>query len=124
MRQLFKNFVSFGLATTLEKLLLFLFIPIYSNYLLKEELGAVDLLQAVVEGGSILAFLQLETAFQRYYLDFKGKLKKTFITSNFIFVGITSVLVAVAIIIFSGSISRALFDDGNFRDALIWSAAK
>jgi len=124
MKDLFKNFLSFGLATTLEKLLLFLFIPIYSNYLTKDQLGAVDLLQVVAEAGSILALLQLESAFQRYYLDFKGGLKKTFITSNFIFIGVTSILVALVLTLFARQICLLLFANDSYIDALKWSVAK
>ncbi|WET70815.1 oligosaccharide flippase family protein [Sphingobacterium sp.] len=124
MKDLLKNFVSFGLATTIEKLLLFLFIPIYSKYLLQDELGAVDLLQVLAEGGTILALLQIESSFQRYYLDFKGRLRKVFISSTFVFVGITSVLVTILLMVFSKHLCLLLFKDYKYIEAFNWSVAK
>lgn len=117
MKDLFKNFLSFGLATTIEKILLFLFIPIYSRFLLKEEFGVVDLLQVISEAGSILALLQLETSFQRYYLDYKSRLKRVHVTSNFIFISILSLLVVLVLFILSKPINLFFFNNYNYLDA-------
>ncbi|MDR6733830.1 lipopolysaccharide biosynthesis protein [Sphingobacterium sp. 2149] len=124
MKDLLKNFFSFGLATTIEKLLLFLFIPIYSKYLLQAELGVVDLLQVLAEGGTILALLQIESSFQRYYLDFKGRLKNIFISSTFIFVGISSILITILLMVFSKELCFLLFKDYKYVEAFNWSVAK
>ncbi|WP_099370298.1 lipopolysaccharide biosynthesis protein [Sphingobacterium sp. 1.A.5] len=124
MKELFKNFLSFGLATTLEKVLLFLFIPIYSKYLLKEEFGVVDLMQVIAEGGSIFALLQLESAFQRYYLDFKGRLKKIHVSSIFLFLGFSSIVIALLLLLIANPLNQYLFDSQKYSQAFFWSILK
>ncbi len=124
MKELLKSFLSFGLATTLEKILLFLFIPIYSHYLQKDEMGVIDMLQVATEAASILALLQLETAFQRYYLDYRNALKRTFITSNFIFIFAFSLVIAAIGILFTKQIGNLLFHTQAYNKALVWSFLK
>ena len=118
MKEFIKSFFSFGLATTIEKIIAFLLLPIYARVFTKIEFGVIDLVQVVLGIVSILAVLQLESALQRYYFEYKGKVKKIFISTLFIFVFIASCLITLILFFLSGYISLLIFGTVEYKDLI------
>jgi|GEM_PF-341887 len=114
MREFIKSFFSFGLATTIEKLIAFMLIPIYTRFFTKVEFGVIDLIQVVLGMASIFAVLQLESALQRYYYEFEGRTKKVYISTIFFVIVVLSLSVALILTIFSSQISLLIFKTANY----------
>lgn len=117
MKELIKNFFAFGLATVIDKFILFLLLPIYARVFTPEEFGIVDLIQVIVGIISIFAYLQLETSLQRYYYKEPERGKLIFSTSLTIF--LISIFLVLIGILFSKSLSSLFFADIKFQNAII-----
>jgi len=114
MREFLKSFFSFGLATTIQKVIAFLLLPIYTRYFSKAEFGIIDLIQTILGIACIFAVLQLETALQRYYYDYKGKIRKEFISTIFIVILFFSVVVTIFLFFFSNPLSLIIFKSSRY----------
>jgi O-antigen/teichoic acid export membrane protein len=110
VKKFLNAFLSFGLATTIEKILGFVIVPIYTNQFSILEYGTIDLLATVVNISLIFGLLQLETAFQRFYYEYSGAGKKSFISTIFFLVILLSLLITVILFLFSKTISYWLFE--------------
>ncbi|MGJ7029769.1 lipopolysaccharide biosynthesis protein [Niabella hirudinis] len=109
MRDFLKSFFSFGVATSIEKLLGFILLPVYTRLFTVEHFGIIDLTQVLISTVSILGILQLETSLQRYYYEMEGEAKKKFIGSIFLKVTAISLLLGIILCIASYQISQSLF---------------
>lgn len=117
MKELIKNFFAFGLATAIDKFILFLLLPLYARVFSPNEFGTVDLIQVIIGIISIFAFLQLETSLQRYYYTEKEKGRLIFTISSTIF--IISIFLVLIGIFFAKGISTLLFSDISYKSAII-----
>ena len=79
MREFLKSFFSFGVATSIEKILAFILLPIYTRLFTTTEYGMIDLCQVLMGIVSVFALLQLETSLQRYYYKWEGMIKNLFV---------------------------------------------
>lgn len=95
MWNLFKSFLAFGLATSIEKLIAFLLLPLYTDAFSAAQYGCMDVIQVTIIIITTFSVLQLETSLQRYYYQYKGNLKVVFISTIFNTILACSVLVAV-----------------------------
>lgn len=117
MKELIKNIFAFGLATVIDKFILFLLLPLYARVFTPEEFGIVDLIQVIVGIISIFAYLQLETSLQRYYYTEKERGKLVFsILSTILLIAIFLTLTGI---IFSESISSLMFSSTIYKNAII-----
>jgi len=66
MNNFVKAFLSFGLATSIEKLLGFIILPIYTKYFNTTEYGVIDMIGTILQISCVFGLLQLETSLQRY----------------------------------------------------------
>lgn len=114
MREFIKSFFSFGLATSIQKVMGFVLLPIYTRFFTTVEFGVIDLIQVILGISSIFAILQLETALQRYYYELEGNLKKAFVSTIFIVIVSFSVLLTIILLIFSQNISMLIFSTGKY----------
>lgn len=114
MLELLKSFFSFGLATSVQKMLGFLLLPLYTRFFTTFEFGVIDLIQVVLGITSIFAILQLETSLQRYYYEIEGALKKTFVSTIFIAIIFFSLFLMGILYIFAFEVSLLLFDSGKY----------
>ncbi|MEZ7821062.1 MAG: oligosaccharide flippase family protein [Patescibacteria group bacterium] len=110
MRDFIKSFLAFGLATSIQKLLGFILLPIFTRYFSTSEFGVLDLLNSLLSILSMFAILQLETSLQRYFYEY-NKLKRRILISNIFFlVGLLSIILCIAIVIFARHISLLIFN--------------
>ena len=98
MKDFFKTFIVYGLATFIDKLVVLFFIPIYAKYLSVEEFGNMDLVQSVVSIVSIFVFLQLEASLQRYFYEYDQERLKLFASTIIYFVFILALVVLLLFI--------------------------
>ena len=92
MKDFFKTFIVYGLATFIDKLVVLFFIPVYAKHLTVQEFGNMDLVQSIISIVSIFVFLQLEASLQRYFYEFDEKRLKLFASTIIYFVAILSVI--------------------------------
>ncbi|SEA45620.1 lipopolysaccharide biosynthesis protein [Bizionia paragorgiae] len=123
MKEFLKSFFSFGLAATIEKLIAFLLLPIYTRYFTKEEFGVIDLVQVILGLASIFAVFQLETALQRYYYEYKGKIKEVYISTIFIVIVTLSLVVTLLLFLNAELLTILVFKSAEYVDVVklaIW----
>lgn len=119
MKDLFKSFLSFGFATSIEKILSFLLLPVYTRLFSLEDYGALDLIQVLISFLSIFCLLQLETSLQRYYYDYKDNfLEKRLVSNIVVLVTGLSILLTLILVIFSKNISILLLDSDIYSTSI------
>lgn len=114
MIKFLKAFLAFGLATSLEKLLGFIIIPIYTDVFTVSEYGIIDMIGTIISVAMIFGLLQLETALQRYYYDYKGVKRKLLVSNTYFGIGILSVFTAFLLFALSDNISIWLFKTDSY----------
>lgn len=119
MKEFFKTFFVFGLATFIDKIIAFVFLPIYARVLTIEEFGSMELLQSVISIVSIFAFLQLETALQRFFYELGEEELKSFAASIFLFVFGISLVLCLGISLFSKQVSSLLFEKKDYAQLIV-----
>jgi O-antigen/teichoic acid export membrane protein len=122
MKDFFKAFLSFGLASSIEKLLGFIILPIYTREFNKIEYGVIDMVSTIISVAIIFGLLQLETALQRYYYEYKGVKRKLLITNTYFWIGGCSAVIGTLIFCIAPIISEKLFKTNAYA-ALIRIAA-
>jgi len=118
MREFLKSFLSFGLASTIERLIAFVLLPIYTHYFTAAEFGVIDLVQVIIGVVSIFAHLQLETSLQRYYYEYEGEEKRTFIFTIVAAITLLSVVITVLLLFFSRGISVLVFKGSGYASLI------
>lgn len=124
MKELVVNFVSFGLAVSLERLMSFLLIPLYADAFSVMEFGIIDLVQTFSGIVIIFCFLQLETALQRFYYEYEGEEKGKFIFSIFFMILSVAVVLGAVVIFLSSYISSWMCGTERYAMAFKISAVQ
>ena len=114
MRDFVKSFFFFGLAVSIEKIISFFLLPLYTHYFKTYEFGVIDLIQVSISILSIFALLQLETALQRYYYEYEGYEKKKMLSTIIIIIIFLSLLLSGILCLFAKHISLILFDQEQY----------
>ena len=109
MKEFFKSFFSFGVATSIQKMLGFILLPLYTRLFTKADFGVLDMIQVILGITSVFAVLQLETALQRYYYEYSGEKKKNFIFSIFITITLISFFLTGVLLLFPSQFSALIF---------------
>lgn len=109
MKDFFKAFLSFGLATSIQKLLGFIILPIYTRYFNKVEYGIIDMVATVLSIAAIFGLLQLETALQRYYYEYKGLKRKLLVSNIYMMIAGLSIMIGILLFVLAPLISNSLF---------------
>lgn len=110
MKDFFKAFLSFGLATSIQKLLGFVILPIYTRYFNKTEYGVIDMTGTVFAVVAILGLLQLETSLQRFYYEYHGLKRKLLVSNIYLWIGTFSISIGLLIFFLAPFISTKLFN--------------
>jgi O-antigen/teichoic acid export membrane protein len=122
MKDLLKTFLIYGMATFVDKLIAFLFIPVYAKYFSVVEFGKMELILSLISIFSIFVFLQLETSLQRYFFDLSGEQIKIFFSTIIYFVITISLLVCFVIIGLSEFLSSFILSDSSSAGLIMWGA--
>lgn len=114
MKDFIKAFLAFGLATSIQKLLGFIILPIYTRYFDKIEYGIIDMVTTIIAIATIFGLLQLETSLQRYYYEY-NRLKRKLLVSNIygMIVG-CSIVISILLAANASIISLKLFESENY----------
>jgi len=114
MNNFVKAFLSFGLATSIEKLLGFVILPIYTKYFNATEYGIIDMIGTILQVACIFGLLQLETALQRYYYEYDKLKRKLLVSTIYYWIGICSIIMGGLIFVVSGILSQKLFGTPDY----------
>ena len=117
MRELIINFITYGLAVSLERLMSFLLLPLYADAFSVAEFGVIDLIQTFCGIASIFAFLQLETALQRFYYEFDGVEKGRFVFSIFVMIMAAALIISSVIILIAPKVSLLLCSSVDYASS-------
>lgn len=118
MKEFFKSFLSFGLATSIGKVLGFVLLPIYTRVFNKVEYGVIDMVGTILSIAAVFGILQLETSLQRYYYEYTGLKKKLLISNIYIWIIISSVIMGVLLFILAPMISFKLFNTIKYAELI------
>lgn len=114
MKNFLNAFLSFGLATSIEKILGFILLPIYTRYFDTAVYGVIDMMSTILAIGVVFSLLQLETSLQRYYYRYLNVKRKLMISNTFIIVLVLSLVVSLFICLFSYKLSVLLFETDKY----------
>jgi|SRR5690554_1188216 len=114
MKDFLRAFLSFGLATSIQKLLGFIILPIYTLYFTTEEYGIIDMISTVIAVVAIFGLLQLETSLQRYYYEYTGVKRKLLISNIYMWIAGLSIFIAVLLFSLAPTISITLFETSKY----------
>jgi O-antigen/teichoic acid export membrane protein len=117
MNNFIKAFLSFGLATSIEKLLGFIILPIYTKYFNATEYGIIDMIGTILQVASIFGLLQLETSLQRYYYEYNALKKKLLISTIYYWIFACSIIIGLIIFFISPFLSQKFF--GSIKYAIL-----
>jgi len=114
MNNFIKAFLSFGLATSIEKLLGFIILPIYTKYFNATEYGIIDMIGTILQIASIFGLLQLETSLQRYYYEYNSLKKKLLISTIYYWISACSIVIGLIIFFISPFLSQKFFGSTEY----------
>lgn len=118
MKDLIKSFLSFGLATSIDRLLGLILLPIYTSCFNKVEYGVIDMVAVILGIATIFGVLQIETSLQRYYYESKELRKKLLISNVFIFILAASVLVAAIMYLLAPYLAVSLLENKHYEELI------
>ncbi|VDH17422.1 Polysaccharide biosynthesis protein [Algoriella xinjiangensis] len=114
MNNFLKAFLSFGLATSIEKLLGFIILPIYTKYFNTTEYGIIDMIGTILQVTCIFGLLQLETSLQRYYYEYNNLKRKLLVSTIYYWIGLCSLMIGIIIFIIAPYLSNRLFGSQQY----------
>ncbi|WP_418359210.1 lipopolysaccharide biosynthesis protein [Sphingobacterium detergens] len=118
MKNFIKSFLAFGLATSIEKLLGFILLPIYTRHFNSIEYGVIDMISVI---GSILIIfgtLQIETSLQRYYYSYNGLRKNLLISNVYFLVFFFSFILFLILVFLSNPLAEWFLGEVEYSSAL------
>lgn len=114
-----KSFFIYGLASSVSKFIGVFLVPIYTRVFTKEEYGTLDLLVTLIAFFAILGMLQVESAVQRFYYEFKNQEeRKKFLSTAFWIILVLSFLVVLLVQFFSVELSVLFFKNEEYAHYL------
>ncbi|KUJ50597.1 lipopolysaccharide biosynthesis protein [Chryseobacterium sp. JAH] len=114
MKDFLKAFLSFGLATSIEKLIGFIILPIYTRYFNSVDYGIIDMIGTFLAVLSIFGLLQFETSLQRYYYQSNIVRKKLLVSAIYFWVICFSLIMGLVIYIAAPFMSLYFFKSKEY----------
>lgn len=118
MSNFIKAFFSFGLATSIEKLLGFIILPIYTGYFNTTQYGIIDMTSTILQVASIFGLLQLETSLQRYYYEYSALRKRVLVSNIYILIIFGSLIVALLLFLAAPYLSEMFFESREYANLI------
>lgn len=110
LRRFFKDSFIYGIGGLLTKGISLFLLPVYVRHLSPEDYGVIDFLVVFFTLVGVLFSLEIYQAIARYYNEFSDtKERSKYISTGFIFTSISYLLLTVLVVLFSKTISSALF---------------
>lgn len=114
MNNFIKAFLSFGLATSIEKLLGFVILPIYTKYFNATEYGIIDMIGTILQVACVFGVLQLETSLQRYYYEYDSLKKRLLVSNIYSLIAGCSLIIGLIIFFISPFLSQWFFKSDEY----------
>lgn len=122
IKQLGKDTLIYGTSTVIGRLLNFLLVPIYTNYLLPSEYGVTAYIFSLIAFLNVIYNYGMETAFFRYATELNyGDTKQNFSTP-FISIFFSSLLFSSVLILYTDEIAITIALPFSYREIIFYSA--
>ncbi|MDC1067775.1 oligosaccharide flippase family protein [Candidatus Kapabacteria bacterium] len=118
-KKLVSDTIIYGTFTILQRFLSFFMMPLYVNYLTKEDFGNITNVYSIVAVVMVLYSFGFENAFYRFYNE-NGK-SKVFSTS-FLFVVFWGLLISGTLLFSNSLISSSLSDAPNMKSMVFYAS--
>lgn len=122
IKQLGKDTLIYGTSTVIGRLLNFILVPIYTNYLLPSEYGVTAYIFSLIAFLNVIYNYGMETAFFRYTTELNyGDTKQNFSTP-FISIFFSSLLFSSVLILYTDEIAITIALPFSYREIIFYSA--
>jgi O-antigen/teichoic acid export membrane protein len=109
-----RHFVTYGIGIYLTKLIGFFMIPVYTAYLTPADYGVLELLDLTMYVVGMVVGLGISNSIIRFYSDCREDTDKSRVISTAFYAMLVMIIIINGLlIIFSGSISRLIFQSGE-----------
>ncbi len=112
IKRLFKHSAVYGIGHIVNRMIVFLLLPLHTNLFNEAEMGVAGVLFAYLAVFTIIYTYGLDTAFFRFYiLEDSEEGKKRIMSTAFLTIFITSILFTLVLFFNSGFFANLLFDE-------------
>lgn len=118
LKRLSKDTFSYGLSSTLQKLITMFLFPIYARLLTPADFGIQDIILTTVFIITLFLILGLDSGVMLYYYESKDEDKTTLVSTYLLFEIVVSVPVVIIIWLFAPVLSDWIFNDKSLADYL------
>lgn len=113
--RLSQHTIIYGLGVVVGQVVGFFLIPLYTRYLTPADYGTLEILQTTLSVLSIIFTMGLTTAlFRSYFFHDNAEKKRTVVSTAFIFLTASSVILTLLLVALSGSFSHLFFKSGEY----------
>ncbi|RCK72900.1 MAG: Polysaccharide biosynthesis protein [Ignavibacteriae bacterium] len=122
IKQISKDTLIYGTSTIFGRLLNFLLVPIYTNFLSPSDYGITAYIYSLIAFLNVIYNYGMETAYFKYSSTLEIGDKKQNFSTPFISIFITSLIFSGLIILSSGNITSLIGIHKHFNNIIIYSA--
>jgi len=113
--RLSQHSIIYGLGVVASQLVGFFLIPVYTRYLTPANYGTLQVFQTTLSVLGIVFVMGLGSAlFRSYFLHDDPEKKKEVVSTAFLFLTVTSVLLTLLLVSLAGSFSSLFFNSGEY----------
>ncbi len=122
IKQISKDTLIYGTSTIIGRLLNFILVPIYTNFLSPQDYGITAYLYSLIAFLNVIYNYGMETAYLKYSSTLEIGNKKQNFSVPFLSITITSIIFSGLIIIFSENITILIDINSNLKTIITYSA--
>jgi len=117
-----KNSFIYGIGAVLPQFIGFFLLPVYTRYLTTSDYGILAMLTVLAVPLSIFLSLQLNAAVTRFFFDYDGEERKSYVGTVFLFLMIYPLLICLGLIFFGKPLFEMLFKSEEllFYPFVVW----
>lgn len=122
-KQLIKFAFSYTAIEGLQRGILFLLLPVFTNYMTPDEFGIVSTALIIISFLTILFSLAIHSSITRYYFQYRKNTKKLkeFLGTNFILLILFSFSIAILLVFLGEPIFYLLFEEIKFDPYILYT---
>ena len=111
-KDLIKSFLVYGLGDAFSKLVPFLLLPFFTEVLLLEEYGVLEIINTIILILAVLGRVQLDTSLQRFF--YEEKKQNELVSTVFWAIVCLTFILGIVGFLFSDSLSQIIFETSEY----------
>ncbi|MFC2034057.1 oligosaccharide flippase family protein [Chloroflexota bacterium] len=116
-----KNSFIYGISTILPQFISLFLLPVYTRYLTPSDFGILAMLDAIAIPMTIFLALRLNTAIIRFFFDYTGDERKSYLGTIFLFLMVYALLICSLLIFFGKPLFENIFNsEVLFYPFVVW----